>query len=104
MTYTVYRDGTPVQTGITATEFVVENAAEGVYTVTATVGGDESAESNSVTYGTPTGIDDVTTAEADALKRGPVYTVDGRMVSRDGDLKKLPKGVYIMGGKKFVVK
>ena len=104
VTYTVYRDGTPVQTGITATEFVVENAAEGVYTVTATVGGEESAESNSVTYGTPTGIDDVTTAEADALKRGPVYTVDGRMVSRDGDLTKLPKGVYIMGGKKFVVK
>ncbi len=104
VTYTVYRDGTPVQTGITATEFVVENAAEGVYTVTATVGGDESAESNSVTYGTPTGIDDVTTAEADTLKRGPVYTVDGRMVSRDGDLTKLPKGVYIMGGKKFVVK
>lgn len=104
ITYTVYRDGTPVQTGITATEFVVENAAEGVYTVTATVDGDESAESNSVNYSTPTGIDDVTTADGDSLKRGPVYTVDGRMVNSDGDLKKLPKGIYIMDGKKFIVK
>lgn len=104
ITYTVYRDGTPVQTGITATEFVVENAAEGVYTITATVDGDESAESNSVNYSTPTGIDDVTTADVDSLKRGPVYTVDGRMVNSDGDLKNLPKGIYIMDGKKFIVK
>ena len=93
-----------MQTGITATEFVVENAAEGVYTVTATVDGNESAESNSVNYSTPTGIDDVTTADGDSLKRGPVYTVDGRMVNSDGDLKKLPKGIYIMDGKKFIVK
>lgn len=104
ITYNVYKNGTPVQTGITATEFVVENATEGIYTVTATIDGDESAESNSVTYSTTTGIDNATIADDNSLKRGPVYTVDGRMVSSDGNLKKLPKGIYIMGGKKFTVK
>lgn len=102
VTYTVYRDGTPVQTGITATEFVVENAADGTYAVTATVEGDESAESNYVKFGDTTGISDVVTGEAES--HGPVYSVDGRMVNRDGDLTKLPQGVYIRDGKKFVVK
>ena len=102
VTYTVYRDGTPVQTGLTTTEFVVENATDGTYAVTATVEGDESAESNYVKFGDTTGISDVVTGEAES--HAPVYSVDGRMVNRDGDLTKLPQGVYIRDGKKFVVK
>ena len=102
VTYTVYRDGTPVQTGLTTTEFVVENATDGTYAVTATVEGDESAESNYVKFGDTTGISDVVTGEAES--HGPLYSVDGRMVNRDGDLTKLPQGVYIRDGKKFVVK
>lgn len=47
---------------------------------------------------TPTGIDEV---EADAVT-GPVYSVDGRRVS--DNVKDLPAGVYIVNGKKAVVK
>ncbi len=34
----------------------------------------------------------------------PVYSVDGRMVSRSGDTTGLAKGIYIQNGKKFIVK
>lgn len=47
---------------------------------------------------TPTGIDEV---EADGVT-GPVYSVDGRRVS--DNVKALPAGVYIVNGKKMVVK
>ncbi len=47
---------------------------------------------------TPTGIDEV---EAAAVT-GPVYSVDGRRVS--DNVKDLPAGVYIVNGKKMVVK
>ena len=47
---------------------------------------------------TPTGIDEV---EADGVT-GPVYSVDGRRVS--DNVKDLPAGVYIVNGKKAVVK
>ena len=33
-----------------------------------------------------------------------VYTLDGRLVRTDGNLNGLPKGVYIVGNKKFVLK
>lgn len=102
VTYTVYRDGTPVQTGLTDTELVVADAADGKYTVTATVEGDESAESNYVEYGGATGITDVVTEGVE--NNGPVYSVDGRVVSSEGKLSELPQGVYIQNGKKFVVK
>lgn len=104
VTYTVYRDGMPIQTGLTATSFVVENAANGIYTVTATTGEDESAESNSVEYGETTGITSLTDDGSDSLKKGDIYTVDGQIAARNGDTSKLKKGVYIMNGKKFVVK
>ena len=104
VTYTVYRDGMPIQTGLTATSFVVENAANGIYTVTATTGEDESAESNSVEYGETTGITSLTDDGSDSLKKGDIYTVDGQIAARNGDTSKLKKGVYIMNRKKFVVK
>lgn len=94
----------PIQTGLTATSFVVENAANGIYTVTATTGEDESAESNSVEYGETTGITSLTDDGSDSLKEGDIYTVDGQIAARNGDTSKLKKGVYIMNGKKFVVK
>lgn len=104
VTYTVYRDGMPIQTGLTATSFVVENAVNGIYTVTATTGEDESAESNSVEYGETTGITSLTDDGSDSMKKGDIYTVDGQIAARNGDTSKLKKGVYIMNGKKFVVK
>ena len=34
---------------------------------------------------------------------GKVYNLSGQIVRTDGSLKNLPKGVYIMNGKRFVV-
>lgn len=36
--------------------------------------------------------------------KGAVYTLDGKFVGRDVDLKKLQKGIYIIDGKKVAVK
>ncbi len=35
---------------------------------------------------------------------GTVYTLSGQMVNEEGSLEGLPKGVYVKGGKKYVVK
>lgn len=56
-----------------------------------------------VEEGTVSGIS--TAAEAaEAAEGGAVYTMDGRLVRNDGSLEGLPKGVYVKGGKKYVVK
>ena len=47
----------------------------------------------------------ISTAEAVAEKDDtPVYTVSGLRVGTAADLKSLPKGIYITGGKKIIVK
>ena len=33
-----------------------------------------------------------------------IYSIDGKMVSKDGNIESLHKGIYIKAGKKFVVK
>jgi len=49
----------------------------------------------------PTEISGVTSvADVDSH----VYTLDGRLVSTDGDMSKLMRGIYVRGGKKIVVK
>ena len=50
-----------------------------------------------------TGIDNVTIiAGSDVLT--PIYTLDGKMVSANGSVDGLAKGVYVKAGKKFIVK
>lgn len=50
-----------------------------------------------------TGIDNVTIiAGSDVLT--PIFTLDGKMVSVNGSVEGLAKGVYVKAGKKFVVK
>ena len=34
----------------------------------------------------------------------PIYSIDGRLVSSNGDTANLAKGIYVQAGKKFVVK
>ncbi len=47
----------------------------------------------------------ITTAAEDAsASKGMVYTLDGRAVGTKAEAKMLKKGVYIMDGKKFVIK
>ena len=50
--------------------------------------------------GTPVGIDQATT---DAQAPAVIYTVDGRLVQQT-DVKDLPKGLYIVNGKKVIIK
>ena len=50
--------------------------------------------------GTPVGIDQATT---DAQAPAVIYTVDGRLVQQT-DMKDLPKGLYIVNGKKVIIK
>ena len=39
-----------------------------------------------------------------SLSDGAVYTIQGQFVGKDIDLKKLPRGIYIINGKKQVIK
>ena len=50
-----------------------------------------------------TGIDDIIADLTDPQTTGMVYNLGGQLVSRNG-LQSLPKGIYIMNGKKYFVK
>lgn len=55
-----------------------------------------------LTVTVPESIDAIKTA---GLNNEKAYTLDGRLVAnKAGDLKQLPKGIYIIGGKKIIVK
>lgn len=53
---------------------------------------------------TPTSIEDEMVIIAGEGSDAPVYSLDGTLVNSTGDLTGLSKGVYIKGGKKYVVK
>ena len=102
VTYNVYCDGVAVATGLTTTSYVAEKGAYGDYTVTAVTAGVESAESNVVSYVVSVGIDSV---EGDnAAENTSVYSIDGQLVNKSGKVNALKKGLYIVNGKKYVVK
>ena len=50
---------------------------------------------------TPTAIDAV---QYSMPNEQSVYTLDGRLVRKDGSLSGLPKGVYIVGNRKYILK
>ena len=53
------------------------------------------------------GDDEVTAIEgvpSAADEIGAVYTLNGQLIGKDIDVKSLPKGIYIMNGKKVSVK
>ena len=50
--------------------------------------------------GETTGIGEVETTEV--LQSGNIYDLNGRLVRTDGNLQALPKGIYILNGKKVV--
>ena len=54
-------------------------------------------------FGETTGIEDVTiVAGTDTLT--PVFNLEGKMVSSNGDAAGLPAGIYVKNGQKFMVK
>lgn len=99
-TYNVYRNGELVAEGITELNYDVLNAATGKYTVTEVADGVESNESNSVEFVTTDGIS--TTAAETTANGGSVFSIDGTLLGNSSAISKLPKGVYIINGKKIV--
>ena len=115
-TYNLYIDGTLLKEGIQATNYTVENAADGSYTVTAVVGGVETAASNAVIVGVPTGIDKVEDGSAKAyydsqlqkvvlpeVGTAYIYSVSGTLIKQVMnvefvDMSDLPAGVYVVRG------
>ncbi|WP_294605194.1 hypothetical protein [uncultured Bacteroides sp.] len=113
-TYNLYIDGTLLKEGIQATNYTVENAADGSYTVTAVAGGVETAASNAVIVGVPTGIDKVEDGSAKAyydsqlqkivlpeLGTAYIYSVSGTLIKQVMnvdfvDMSELPAGVYVV--------
>ncbi len=51
-----------------------------------------------------TGIEEVATQPVVKADRGVVYNINGQVVRTDGSLNGLSKGIYIVNGKKYVVK
>lgn len=111
-------NGTEVATTTTAADGTYELTLTeaGVYTityshdgyidsvVTVTAGAEDTTLAD-VTLITPT-VDAISTINANSVKglKGDVYSVSGQYIGRDVDLKALPRGVYIINGKKVSVK
>ncbi|WP_025003352.1 hypothetical protein [Prevotella dentasini] len=98
--YNVYRDGKFVgrtEGNVTTYKDTPENGLEHDYNVTALYGSLESLFSN--TASVTTGIEEIVSADMPLV----IYTVNGVRVNTS-DLKSLPKGIYIVNGKKMVVR
>lgn len=84
---------------------VTEQATIGTFRAFFTLNG--SQESKDITFNfkdkETTGVRDLRTA--DAGKRGAVYSINGTLVGKDAASPgNLPKGVYIVNGRKYIVK
>ena len=49
-------------------------------------------------------VTDIEGVPSAADETGAVYTLNGQLIGKDIDVKSLPKGIYIMNGKKVSVK
>ena len=60
------------------------------------------------TEGETTDISSTFAASSSSLtqntKYNKVYNLNGQLVSQDGDLHKLPQGIYIVNGRKYIVR
>lgn len=63
---------------------------------------DFGANLNFVIDGNPTSIDGIPCNMM--VRKGDVYTIQGQYVGHDVDMKRLPSGIYIVDGKKMVIK
>lgn len=101
--YGIYRDGKLVDTVDGTETTYTDNIADGgshVYQVSAiyTIG-----ESKLSDVAVISGIKSVS-GKANVLANGNVYTLDGRFLGTKAIVDRLPKGVYIIGNRKFIVK
>ena len=84
----------------------VTTAAVCPFRVYFTVAGNDEVAAKAITFdieGTATGIKDI--HAVDAAKAGNVYSIDGKLVKANAATTEgLSKGVYVINGKKYVVK
>ena len=84
----------------------VTTAAVCPFRVYFTVAGNDEAAAKAITFdieGTATGIKDI--HAVDAAKAGNVYSIDGKLVKANAATTEgLAKGVYVINGKKYVIK
>ena len=121
VTYSVYCDGVKVASDITDMSYTVNSAADGAYTVTATIDGVESAESNAVEFTANVGVNGVSADSAARYDRNidavvlpeaadaEVYAANGALMKTATgalrvDMSDLPAGVYFVKTSIAVVK
>lgn len=94
---------------LNSTESIVLNKVDGgtigAFRGYFTVNGDESAAKNIRFIFNNGGTDGISSVNGETTaKAGNVYTINGRFVNSNGSVVGLAKGLYIVGGKKVVVK
>lgn len=92
------KDGEPYQYGLKAFRCWFELSSPSASTVSLMIDGVEDSA---------TSIDDIhTDADHTSYKRGieGVFNMHGQMVRRDNSLEGLPKGMYVVNGKKVIIK
>lgn len=111
-TFSVYCDGVLVISGLTEQSYSITSAANGAYTVTATVDGVESVHSNAVDF-TASGVEDIAAARKARYDRSidavvlaeaayaKVFTAGGALVkvlndTNYIDMSRLAPGAYIV--------
>ena len=96
--------------GYSNNQFLIVNSAganmkpfRAFFTVPVPYNGSASAPALSISFVEPQ-VTGITTVEDRSLKDGYIYSVNGMLVRRDSRTDSLPKGIYILNGRKFVVK
>ena len=99
--YRVYREGNLIGT-TTATTYKDQGVKDGNHSYAVTAIYPDGSESAPALLSVTTGINQT---ELNSMSRPSVYSTTGALVRRNATtLNGLPKGVYIVGGKKIVIK
>lgn len=98
--FNIYQDGTLLKQSSTPYATLDSDGQAHTYSVTALYANGCESAPRSVTVAT-TGI---STVKQIAVKNGFIYNVKGQLVRRDGNTHGLPAGIYIINGKKIVLK
>ncbi len=102
----IYRDGKPVATvPADATTFTDVTAEDGSHTYTATVIYDKGESAQSAPVSVVTGIHGLANGAASTTLPSDIYSATGVLVKHNAtSLHGLPAGVYVVNGKKIIIK